>query len=130
MERHGGPEEVYTFGHYMRMYVRQAKAQGAIPIILSPTPRNKWENDTIDRYSETYTKWCKAVAAEEGVLFIDLNEISAQKCEKMGKEKAQKDIFKDSVHTSAEGAIMNCESIIEALSKMEDCGLKSYIKKK
>jgi rhamnogalacturonyl hydrolase YesR/lysophospholipase L1-like esterase len=128
MERNGGPEDVFTFGHYMRIYIRQAKAQGAIPIILSPTPQNRWQDNTIARYKDTYTKWCKEVAEAEGVAFIDLNEISALKLEKMGKEQAQALIFKDSVHTSKEGAIMNCESIVDALKQLSGCDLKNYIK--
>lgn len=127
MERNGGPEEVFTFGHYLRIYVRQAKSRGAIPIILSPTPQNKWENNTIARYNNSYTAWAKEVAAAEGALFIDLNEISAQKCEQMGIDQAQSLIFKDSVHTSKEGALMNCQSILEALKKMNNCDLKKYI---
>ncbi|HEX3008491.1 MAG TPA: rhamnogalacturonan acetylesterase [Bacteroidales bacterium] len=131
MERTGGPEEVFTFGHYMRIYIRQAKARGAIPIVISPTPQNKWLDDnTMGRYSETYQKWCREIAQAEGVMFIDLNDITARKIEKIGKEKAQATIFKDSVHTTKEGALMNCESLVESIMNNNSIGLRNFIQLK
>ena len=37
-------EVVYTYGWYMRKYVNEAKAKGAIPIICSPVPRNNFKD--------------------------------------------------------------------------------------
>lgn len=128
MERHGGPEEVFTFGHYLRIYIRQAKARGANIIVLSPTPNNRWANGKMYRLNETYGKWSKEIAEQEGVAYIDMNELTAKKFEEMGEEKA-KDYFKDSVHTTYEGALMNCESGIEGLSQLRNCDLIKYIKR-
>src|SRR5687768_9613808 len=33
-------EVVHTYGWYMRKYINEAKAKGAIPIVCSPVPRN------------------------------------------------------------------------------------------
>ncbi len=128
MERHGGPEEVFTFGHYLRIYIRQAKARGAHIIVLSPTPNNRWANGKMYRLNETYGKWSKEIAEQEGVVYIDMNELTAKKFEEMGEEKA-KDYFKDSVHTTNKGALMNCESAIEGLSQLKNCDLINYIKR-
>lgn len=127
MERNGGPEEVFTFGHYLRMYVRQAKAKGAIPVILSHTPGNSWENGKMIRNSETYGKWSKEVAEQEGVLFIDMNDLAAKKCEAIGQEKT-KELFIDRVHTSREGALLNCEALIEGIKANPDFGLIKFVK--
>ena len=127
MERNGGPEEVFTFGHYLRMYVRQAKAKGAIPVILSHTPGNSWENGKMIRNSETYGKWSKEVADQEGVLFIDMNDLAAKKCEAIGQEKT-KELFIDRVHTSREGALLNCEALIEGIKANPDFGLIKFLK--
>ena len=127
MERNGKPEEVFTFGHYLRIYVRQAKAKGAIPILLSHTPGNSWENGKMIRNSNTYGKWSKEVAEQEGVLFIDMNDLVAQRCEAAGQEKT-KDFFIDRVHTSREGAILNCEALIEGIKLNPDFGLNKYVK--
>jgi rhamnogalacturonyl hydrolase YesR/lysophospholipase L1-like esterase len=129
MEKNGGPEEVFTYGHYLRIYIRQAKAAGAIPVVLSPTPGNRWTDGKMNRMTETYTKWAKEVAQQEGVEFIDLNDITARKCDMLGEEKGR-DLFKDSVHTNYEGAIMNGESVIEGLRAIPDFSLNKYIIKK
>ena len=128
MERHGGPEEVFTFGHYLRIYIRQAKARGAKPIVLSPTPGNKWTNGKMNRMTETYTKWAREVAEQENVPFIDLNALTADKCDTMGEAKG-KLLFKDSVHTTEEGAIINGESVIDGLKAIPTFSLNQYLKK-
>jgi len=127
MERHGGPEEVFTFGHYLRIYIRQAKAAGAIPVVLSPTPGNKWTNGRINRMTDTYTRWAQEVARQENVPFIDLNALTADKADTMGEEKAR-GLFIDSVHTNEEGAIINGQSVIEGLKRLKDFSLNKYIK--
>lgn len=128
MERHGGPEEVFTFGHYMRIYIRQAKAAGATVIVLSPTPGNRYTNGKINRMADTYTEWAQEVAKQEGVYFIDLNDITADKCDAMGETKSRS-LFKDSVHTNEEGALINCESVKEGMLKLQDLTLNKYLKK-
>ncbi|SDZ99064.1 Rhamnogalacturonyl hydrolase YesR [Porphyromonadaceae bacterium KH3R12] len=126
MERNGGPEEVFTFGHYLRIYIRQAKTRGAIPIVLSHTPGNTWDGNKMVRNNETYGKWSREVAEQEGVLFIDMNDLIATKCETLGKEKTN-ELFKDRVHTSYEGAILNCEALIEGIETMPKLDLRKYI---
>lgn len=129
MERTGGPETVYTFGHYLRIYIRQAKAMGAIPVVLSPTPNNRWTDGKIARQDQTYAKWAKEVAEQENVTFIDLNRLSCDKCDNLGENKA-KLLFEDSVHTNYDGAIMNCESIVEAMQSISGLLLNKYLIKK
>jgi rhamnogalacturonyl hydrolase YesR/lysophospholipase L1-like esterase len=128
MERTGGPEEVFTYGHYLRIYIRQTKARGGIPIVLSPTPNNIWNGTTLAR-NETYGKWAKEVAEQEGAYFIDMNDLIAKKYETYGPQKA-KDFFMDSVHTSREAAILNCEALIEGIRSIPELTLNQYIKSK
>lgn len=126
MERNGGPEEVFTFGHYLRIYIRQAKAHGAKPVVLSPTPNNKFTGGKIKRMTDTYTKWAREIAEQENVPFVDLNDITADKCDAMGENKA-KLLFIDSVHTTEEGAIINGQSVIEGLKALNGFSLNQYI---
>lgn len=126
MERTGGPEEVFTFGHYLRIYIRQAKARGAKPVVLSPTPNNKFTGGKIKRMTDTYTKWAREIAEQENVPFVDLNDITADKCDAMGENKA-KLLFIDSVHTTEEGAIINGQSVIEGLKALNGFSLNQYI---
>jgi len=128
MEKHGGPEDVYSYGHYVRMMVRQTKLRGGIPIILSPTPQNRWASKkSVNRFADTYNAWCKEVAEQEGVIFLDINELAGQEYDKIGQQAAQGDYFADSVHTREKGARMYCETIAKAL-KASKSPLAKYVK--
>ena len=128
MERDGSTEEVFSFGHYLRLYIRQAKAKGAHVIVLSHTPGNRWTGNRMNRCDQTYGKWSKEVAEQEGVGFIDLNNLSASKFEAMGKDKTAS-YYADSVHNTQQGAVLNAESVVEGIKALPDCNLKDYLKK-
>ena len=126
MERHGGPETVYTFGHYLRTYIRQAKAKGANVIVTSHTPANRWTEDRVNRCDQTYGKWSREVAEAEGVPFIDLNEIIAQKYENIGKDSTST-LFVDGVHNTKEGALINAECVVEGIKNLDCTKLSKYL---
>ena len=110
----GEHETVYTYGGYMRKYINDVRAQGGYPILMSLTPRNAYdEKGKIIR--KPHTQWQMQIAAEEGVPFIDLNEISAQKLDKYGSWKTDYHFFLDKIHTSRFGAMMNARSAAEGL---------------
>lgn len=128
MERHGGPEIIHTFGHYLRTYIRQAKAKGANVIVTSHTPANRWTENRVNRCDKTYGKWAEEVAEAEGVDYINLNEIIAQKYESIGKD-ATAALFVDGVHNTKEGAILNAECVIEGLKSIQSNKLNKFLKK-
>ena len=128
MEKTGKYQVVYTFGWYLRKFIMDAQEKGAIPIILSHTPRNKWKDGKIERNTDSFGKWTREAAEATGAYFIDLNKISADKLEKKGIEKTAAYYNHDHTHTSLKGAHMNAESIAEGL-KMVNCPLKDYLKK-
>ena len=110
----GEQETVYTYGGYMRKYINDVRAMGGNPILMSLTPRNAYdENGKIVR--KPHTQWQMQVAAEEGVPFVDLNEISAQKLDSYGPWKTDYHFFLDKIHTSRFGAMMNARSAAEGL---------------
>ena len=110
----GEKETVYTYGGYMRKYINDVRAQGGHPILMSLTPRNAYDdNGKIVR--KPHTQWLMQVAAEEGVPFVDLNEISGQKLDTYGKWKTDYHFFLDKIHTSRFGAMMNARSAAEGL---------------
>ena len=110
----GEKETVYTYGSYMRKYINDVRAQGGQPILMSLTPRNAYdEKGKIVR--KPHTQWLMQVAAEEGVPFVDLNEISGQKLDTYGKWKTDYHFFLDKIHTSRFGAMMNARSAAEGL---------------
>ena len=110
----GEKETVYTYGGYMRKYINDVRAQGGQPILMSLTPRNAYdEKGKIVR--KPHTQWLMQVAVEEGVPFVDLNEISGQKLDTYGKWKTDYHFFLDKIHTSRFGAMMNARSAAEGL---------------
>ena len=127
----GQPETIHTFGWYMRKFIADAKAKGATPIVFSPVPRNQWtEAGKVRRENETYGKWAREAAESQKALFVDLNEITARKYEKLGAEKVGAEFFttKDHTHTSPAGARVNAESVVEGLRALRKNPLKKYLK--
>ena len=110
----GEHETVYTYGGYMRKYINDVRAKGGNPILMSLTPRNAYD-DKGKVVRKPHTQWLMQVAAEEGVPFVDLNEISARKLDNYGPWKTDYHFFLDKIHTSRFGAMMNARSAAEGL---------------
>ena len=131
VENTGNEEVVMSYGGYLRKYTNDALAKGAIPIICSPVPRNMWASDksTVLRNNKDYGLWSKQTAQACGVEFIDLNEITAVKYEKLGSEYISKEFFlEDHTHTTIAGAIVNAESVVAGIRSLKNCKLKNYLK--
>lgn len=127
----GEKETVYTYGEYMRRFIRETKAKGAHPVLLSLTPRNAWEDKdstVITRVNQTFGLWAKQVARKEHVPFIDLNEITARKFERFGKEKVKYMFYLDRIHTSTFGARVNAASAAEGIRACRGLKLADYLK--
>ena len=120
-------EKVHTFGWYMETFIKEAIEKGAIPIVLSQTPRNEWPNDKVERRADSYGGWSKIAATNAGAFYIDLNEIVALKYEALGKEAVKAFFPKDHTHTGLEGANLNALAVAESVKKIKECGLKEYI---
>jgi len=120
-------ETVYTYGYYMRKYADEAKDKGAVPIIVSPVPRNKFdEKGKIEK--DQYGIWAQQVARQTGAYFIDLNEMVIEKYQKMGPEKVKALFPKDHTHTNEAGAVLNAELVVIGIKQLKNCELKNYIK--
>ncbi len=127
----GEKETVYTYGEYMRRFINDVKKRGANPILMSLTPRKAWDDPdstVVTRVNETFGLWAKQVAKKEKVPFIDLNEISASKFERFGKEKVKYMFYLDNIHNSAFGARVNAESAIEGIRAYKGLKLAQYLK--
>ena len=126
----GEHETVYTYGEYMRRFIKDVKAKGAYPILMSLTPRNAWEDadsTVISRVSKTFGLWAKQVAKKMRVPFIDLNEITARKFERFGKEKVKYHFYLDRIHTSEFGARVNVESAVEGIRDSKNLELAEML---
>lgn len=139
----GRTETVWSYGEYMRKFVRETRALGAHPILMSLTPRKRqpeapkgsaaplkaanrataapsgtaegtriWEPV---RVNESFGLWAKQIAKEMNVPFVDLNELSASKYEKMSSWKLNYHFYLDNIHTSKFGAEHNARCAAEGL---------------
>lgn len=127
----GVKETVYSYGEYMRRFISDIKKIGAHPILMSLTPRNSWEDKDstiIMRVNKTYGKWAKEIAKKTNVPFIDLNDITARKFEKFGKDKVKYIFYLDRIHTSEFGARVNAESAAEGIRNYKGLELAKYLK--
>ncbi|MFD2920547.1 rhamnogalacturonan acetylesterase [Terrimonas rubra] len=120
-------ETVYSYGFYMRRYVRETKAKGAIPIICSPVPRNNWKDNKV--VPNDYINWAQQVAKEEGAYYIPLFELISAAYEKMGKTEVDKFFPQDKTHPDKAGSALNAAQVVEGIKNIKKDKLKKYLRK-
>jgi len=124
----GRPETVNTYGWYLRKFIREAKGKGALPVVCSMIPRNEWKDAKVIRASQDFGKWAQEVAQQEGVAFIDLNEITALKYDQLGPDEVKKFFPGDHTHTNKAGARLNAESVVDGIRMNKKLPLNKYLK--
>ncbi len=127
MEATGLTETVRTFGWYLRKYVADARARGAIPVLCSLVPRNNWTAGRINRATSDYAAWARTVAESMSVPFLDLNDLVARRYEALGEDRVTRDLFYgDRTHTSPGGAQLSALTVIEALRALPGRPFEPY----
>lgn len=116
-------DTVYSYGHYLRQYIKESRARGAHPILMSLTPRDAYD-DKGKIVRKPQTEWAAYIAATEGVPFVDLNEISGQKLDSYSAWKEKYHFLGDHIHTSKFGAELNARSAAEGLWESHNPQLK------
>jgi rhamnogalacturonan acetylesterase len=114
----GRKETVHTYGWYIRQFVKQTKAKGATPVVVSLIPRNIFKDGKVVRAGD-FGKWAKEVADQEAVPFLDLNTIVADKYDAWGPDKVKGFFPGDHTHTNKEGAEINATSVVEGLRQLK-----------
>lgn len=122
-------EVVYSYGWYLRKFIHDTKAKGATPIVLSPVPRNIWNQGRVGRNDQDYGLWTRQVAQQEKVFFIPLNKIIADRYEKEGEAAVRARYFnaKDHTHTLEAGAKVNAEAVVEGIKMDKHFPLNRYL---
>lgn len=123
-------EVVHSYGWYMRKLVRETKAKGATAIVCSLVPRNNWKDGKVNRSDDSWALWARQIAEEEGVYFIPLNALIADKYDAMGQEKVKPLFHGDNTHTGLEGAKINAETVADQVRKTGPGKLNKYLRKK
>ncbi len=117
-------EVVHSYGWYLRKYIAEIKARGAIPVVVSPIPHKQWDADgRVHRNKADYAGWAEQVAAQEHVGFIDLNELAARKYDEMGHDAVMK-LFPlvtpdEHTHTNLAGAELNAQIVVQGLKALK-----------
>jgi lysophospholipase L1-like esterase len=122
-------EVVHTYGWYIRKFITDARAKGAVcEIVLSPDPKNTWKDGKVAR-STNFAEWDTAAAKQENAFFVDAGESIAQKYDAAGQATVTQTLFpeKETEHTDWEGAILNARCIVEGIRALDRCDLTNYI---
>ena len=122
-------EVVHSYGWYLRKFIADSKAKGATPIVLSPVPRNTWQDGKANRNDQNYGKWAAEAAKQGKAFFIDLNKIISDRYEAEGEAKVRAVYFNttDHTHTIEAGARLNAASVIQGLKEQKNIPLNKYL---
>lgn len=75
------------FRDHLRDFVKEARAIGAQPVLITPLTRRRWTDD--DRIQPTLSEYAQAasvVAKETNVPLLDLHRLSIDQCNAIGSE--------------------------------------------
>lgn len=127
--------DIEGYKEFLRLYVSQARAKGALPIILTPVARNyPWKDGVLNDVHGEYDKAPKDVAQEMKVVLIDLNKLSRDFFTKKGQEYVSNKYFmnlpagiyeaypegqSDNTHFQTEGAKEVARLVFEELQKVQ-----------
>ncbi|NQD70437.1 rhamnogalacturonan acetylesterase [Sphingobacterium shayense] len=123
----GQKEVVYSYGFYLRRFVKNIQDKGAVAIICSPIPRDAWNGDKVVR--NDYPKWAMQAAEQSGAFFIPLNALIIDVYEKEGEEHVSETYFGevDHTHTTLAGAQLNARILKNFIAKNDVAGLARYL---
>lgn len=132
----------YSFAYYMKMFIDEARAKGAIPVFVTPTRRRRFSADgkILDTHGD-YPAAIREIAAREHVPVIDLQEMTKVMCEAMGDEESkhmymhyaantwpgQKKELKDNSHFNTFGAYEVARCVVEGIKKA-GLDIKQYVR--
>lgn len=114
----GGVEQVRSFGAYLTAYLRDARAAGAVPVVVSPVPhRDRWRDD-VD--FADIGAWGREVARREGGWFIDLTGAVTEAYRALGQAEVDRLFADANTHTNEAGATLNAECVARLLGALPD----------
>ena len=130
-----------SYNENLKRFITEAKAKGAIPILVTPIRRRKFdENGTLIDTHGKYPDAMRQVAEEMNVPLIDLTKLSKKLIESYGIEDSKK-LFhwvkpgkysaypegkEDNTHFSELGATEFAKLVAEKIKTL-DIGLENYV---
>jgi rhamnogalacturonan acetylesterase len=124
-------ETVHTYGWYLRKYIADAKAKQMTAIICSPVPHcptKQVEAGAVE--NSKHVGWSEEVAKQESVPFINLNKLIMGRYVGLEPAEIKSKYFTtaDNTHTSADGAELNAQCVVEGIRALSDGPLVSYLR--
>ena len=126
----GSTETVHSYGWYLRHYAKSAREKGATVILCSPVPHKRF--DSKGKYIpdwDEWREWVKSCATSEKAYSIDLATLVGKKYAKLGQEKVELLFADKGTHTSPTGALLNAQTVVEALNTLPMRPLSPYLSK-
>ncbi|MCU0457089.1 MAG: rhamnogalacturonan acetylesterase [Bacteroidales bacterium] len=130
-----------SYSERMRLFVKEFRNKGGIPVIVSPANRRSFGDDgKITNSLGDYPEAARQVAKELNVPFIDLNAMTKTLYESLGPERSknlfviypantfpdQKEALNDNTHFNSYGAYQLAKCVIEGM-KDNKLGLRKYL---
>ncbi|QNN41606.1 rhamnogalacturonan acetylesterase [Pedobacter roseus] len=126
--------DIPGYKDFLRMYVKETRAKGALPVLITPVTRNyPWKDGKLGSAHGEYPQAVKDIAKELHVPIIDLTSLSADFFITKGNEFVSKHYFmnldsakyeaypkgqKDNTHFQPEGAKEVARLVYEELKKI------------
>ncbi len=118
------PELAADGGYRERLvtYIREIRAQGAVPVIITPLARNTWKGDgSYNDLLADYAAECLRIGKEYNVPVIDLHQFSMNFVKKEGLDSAKRYYYpKDYTHTNDYGAYLMAGCVASGLAQIEE----------
>ena len=117
-----------SYEWYMTSFIKDTKAKGATPILMSCTLGLKaYKNG---RFTGSYTEYadaCKKLAAKYSVPYVDVNGAMVNYYNSIGYDNAAK-LHIDTTHFNETGAPVIAQLIANAIKSANISGLSNYVK--
>ena len=122
------------YKEYLRLFISQTRAKGAIPILLTPVARNyPWKDGRLSNVHGDYPQAVIDLAKEQHVKLIDLNKLSMEFFSEKGQDYVSKRYFmnldsgkyqaypkgqSDNTHFQTEGGKEIARLVFNAMKKL------------
>lgn len=129
-EKGDGVGAFTTYKASLKKYAEAVRAKGGIPVLITPMHRRTFDaNGKITNSHGDYPEAVRQAAKEENVAQIDLNVMSKDFYEALGKEKSGA-AFKegDGTHHNNYGAYELAKMVVEGV-KVNKIGVAKYLRK-
>ena len=136
-EKQKAPER-YTepFGSFydnLYRFITEVKAKEAVPVILTSLSRRQFKDGVLKRTHGDYPAAAKKAAADNGVVLLDIEELSWQWITNLGDEASASRFFvsvdgSDNTHLVEQGAIEVAQMTAKALKECGDPYLAGLVK--